>query len=72
MKLAEALSERKGLEEGIQALSNRLTQGALVVEGDRPAEDPSCCRPWMRRWPPGRSWWCASTAPTAACRQPTG
>lgn len=40
MKLAEALAERKGLEERIQGLGNRLTQGALVVEGDRLNEDP--------------------------------
>ena len=40
MKLAEALQERADLNRRIQQLQQRLTNNALVQEGERPAEDP--------------------------------
>lgn len=40
MKLAEALQERADLNRAIQQLENRLSNNALVQEGERPAEDP--------------------------------
>lgn len=40
MKLAEALLERKSLMQKVTALQGRITQNALVQEGDAPAELP--------------------------------
>ena len=40
MKLAEALQERADLRTKIDELRSRLTNNALVQEGDDPAEDP--------------------------------
>ena len=40
MKLAEALQERVDLRTKIDELRSRLTNNALVQEGDDPAEDP--------------------------------
>ena len=40
MKLAEALLERKSLTQKIEALRERLTENALVQEGDQPSEQP--------------------------------
>ncbi len=41
MKLAEALQERADLNRRIAELRSRLTDNALVQEGERPAEDPA-------------------------------
>lgn len=41
MKLAEALQERADLNRRIADLRSRLTDNALVQEGERPAEDPA-------------------------------
>lgn len=41
MKLAEALQERADLNQRIQQLQQRLTNNAVVQEGERPVEDPS-------------------------------
>ncbi|MBQ1705614.1 MAG: DIP1984 family protein [Clostridia bacterium] len=40
MKLAEALQERADLNRRIQQLQHRLTNNAIVQEGEYPAEDP--------------------------------
>ena len=40
MKLAEALTERKTLQEKLARLRARLTANARVQEGDSPAEQP--------------------------------
>ena len=40
MKLAEALQERKDLNQRLEQLRERLTNNALVQEGDKPEEDP--------------------------------
>ena len=40
MKLAEALQERADLNRNIEQLKNRLSNIALVQEGEHPAEDP--------------------------------
>ncbi len=40
MKLAEALQERSDLNTRIAELRNRLSNNALVQEGEKPAEDP--------------------------------
>ena len=40
MKLAEALQERADLRTKIDELRSRLTNNALVQEGEEPAEDP--------------------------------
>lgn len=40
MKLAEALIERKAVKDKIGRLRERLTQNALVQEGETPQEDP--------------------------------
>ena len=40
MKLAEALLERKSLMQKVEKLRERLTQSALVQEGDAPHEQP--------------------------------
>ena len=39
-KLAEALVERKGLQQKLVRLQNRLAVNAKVQEGDSPAENP--------------------------------
>ena len=41
MKLAEALIWRADLQNRIQQMRERLTQNALVQEGEVPAEDPA-------------------------------
>ncbi len=41
MKLAEALKERADLNIKIAQLRSRLTNNALVQEGEKPAEEPS-------------------------------
>lgn len=41
MLLAEALARRAEADERLRALTQRLTQGALIQEGDTPAEDPA-------------------------------
>ena len=41
MKLAEALQERSDLNRRIAELRSRLTDNALVQEGEKPAEDPA-------------------------------
>jgi hypothetical protein len=41
MKLAEALTERKALQEKIARLRARLTANARVQDGDQPAERPA-------------------------------
>lgn len=40
MKLAEALQERADLNRRIQQLQQRLSNNAIVQEGEQPAEDP--------------------------------
>lgn len=40
MKLAEALLERKSLQEKVEALRARLDEVVLIQEGDGPAESP--------------------------------
>lgn len=40
MKLAEALQERADLNRRIQQLQQRLSNNAVVQEGEQPAEDP--------------------------------
>src|SRR4028119_1358633 len=40
MKLAEALLERKSLMTKVEKLRERITQNALVQEGDTPNEQP--------------------------------
>ncbi len=40
MKLAEALQERADLNRKIEQLNSRLSNNALVQEGEQPAEDP--------------------------------
>ncbi|HEY7782460.1 MAG TPA: DIP1984 family protein [Ktedonobacterales bacterium] len=40
MKLAEALAERKALQEQINDLTGRMRANALVQEGDTPSERP--------------------------------
>ena len=40
MKLAQALQERADLNARIRQLNGRLTNNALVQEGEKPAEDP--------------------------------
>ena len=40
MKLAEALQERADLNRKIEQLNNRLSNNALVQEGEEPAENP--------------------------------
>lgn len=44
MKLAEALGERKALQEQVSDLSTRLRANALVQEGDTPSELPEALR----------------------------
>lgn len=44
MKLAEALAERKSLNEKVSGLSGRMRTNALVQEGDTPAEQPDALR----------------------------
>lgn len=41
MKLAEALQERADLNRRIQQLHQRLSNNAIVQEGESPAEDPA-------------------------------
>jgi oligoendopeptidase F len=41
MKIAEALTERKALQEKVARLRARLTANARVQEGDEPAERPA-------------------------------
>ena len=41
MKLAEALQERADLNRRIQQLQQRLSNNAVVQEGEQPAEDPA-------------------------------
>ena len=41
MKLAEALQERADMDRRIQQLQQRLTNNAIVQEGEVPAEDPA-------------------------------
>jgi chromosome segregation ATPase len=41
MKLAQALQERADLNARIRQLNGRLTNNALVQEGEKPAEDPA-------------------------------
>ena len=41
MKLAQALQERADLNTRIRQLTSRLTNNALVQEGEKPAEDPA-------------------------------
>ena len=41
MKLAEALQERADLNRRVAQLRERLSDNALVQEGERPAEDPA-------------------------------
>ena len=41
MKLAQALSERSDLQTRLAQMTQRLTNNAIVQEGDAPAEDPS-------------------------------
>lgn len=41
MKLAEALQERADLNVRIKQLENRLSNNALVQEGERPSEEPA-------------------------------
>ncbi len=41
MKLAEALSERSDLQKRIAQIRERLTNNALVQEGEAPSEDPN-------------------------------
>lgn len=40
MKLAEALLERKALNDQIASLTTRMQTNAIVQEGDRPSEPP--------------------------------
>ena len=40
MKLAEALIERKDLQNRIDVIQNRLMNNARVQDGETPAEDP--------------------------------
>ena len=49
MKLAEALIERKALEELLVILKRRLLANALVQEGHYPAEDPIKLTEELRR-----------------------
>lgn len=41
MLLAEALARRAEAQDRLNALSQRLAEGALIQEGDTPAEDPT-------------------------------
>ena len=41
MLLAEALARRAEAQDRLNALTQRLTEGALIQEGDTPAEDPA-------------------------------
>lgn len=41
MKLAEALQERADLNRKIEELRNRLTNNAVVQEGEKPLEEPT-------------------------------
>lgn len=41
MKLAEALQERADMNRRIEQLRSRLSNNALVQEGERPAEEPA-------------------------------
>lgn len=41
MKLAEALQERADLNRRIDQIKNRLSNNAIVQEGENPAEDPT-------------------------------
>ena len=41
MKLAQALQERADINTRIRQLTSRLTNNALVQEGEKPAEDPA-------------------------------
>ncbi len=41
MKLANALAERADLQTRISQLQSRLSNNALVQEGEKPAEDPN-------------------------------
>ena len=41
MLLAEALARRAEAQDRLNALTQRLTEGALIQEGDTPAEDPT-------------------------------
>ena len=40
MKLAEALQERADINRNIEQLRSRMTNNALVQEGEKTAEDP--------------------------------
>lgn len=40
MKLAEALLERANIQRDISRIKDRITNNALVQDGDEPAEDP--------------------------------
>lgn len=40
MKLAEALQERADLNRHIEQLKSRISNNAIVQEGEKPAEDP--------------------------------
>ena len=44
MKLAEALILRADCQKRIQQLETRLTNNAMVQDGEAPAEDPSQLR----------------------------
>lgn len=44
MKLAEALQERADVNRRIEQLRVRLTNNALVQEGEEPAEDPAALK----------------------------
>lgn len=41
MLLAEALARRAEAQDRLNSLTQRLTQGALIQEGDTPVEDPA-------------------------------
>lgn len=41
MKLAEALQERADLNRNIEQLQRRLSNNALIQEGEKPAEEPA-------------------------------
>ena len=41
MKIAEALIERADIQKRIEQLRDRLSNNALVQEGEEPAEDPT-------------------------------
>ena len=41
MLLAEALARRAEAQDRVNSITQRLTQGALIQEGDTPVEDPA-------------------------------